>query len=83
MSQGQTLVCLQEHIDKLGPVCLKQVLHLSELQADDVKLDRQLYLHCTDDHLRFCPDIAPGSGKVYKCLMQHKMDRTMSSKVYA
>lgn len=80
LSQGQTLVCLQEHVDTLEPACLKQVLHLSELQADDVKLDRQLYLDCTDDHLRFCPDVAPGSGKVYKCLMQHKMDRTMSSK---
>ncbi|KAJ4442010.1 hypothetical protein ANN_11874 [Periplaneta americana] len=79
-SQGQTLVCLQKHVESLDLGCLKQVLRLSEIQADDVKLDRQLYLACTDDHLRFCPDVAPGSGKVYKCLMQHKMDRTMSEK---
>lgn len=80
LSQGKTLACLQQHIDALTSSCLKQVLYLSELQADDVKLDRQLYLDCTDDHLHFCPDIAPGSGKVYKCLMQYKMDRRMSSK---
>ncbi|GFG30167.1 hypothetical protein Cfor_10154 [Coptotermes formosanus] len=80
LSQGQTLACLQQHIDTLESACLKQVLYLSELQADDVKLDRQLYIDCTGDHLRFCPDVAPGSGKVYKCLMKHKMDRTMSSK---
>lgn len=76
------LACLQQHIDTLETSCQKQVFYLSELQADNVKLDRQLYLDCTDDHLRFCPEVAPGSGKVYKCLMQYKMDRTMSSKVY-
>ena len=78
-SQGRTLVCLQKKVDVLEQQCLAKVLRLSELQADDVKLDHQLYLACADDHLRFCPDVAPGSGKVYKCLMQHKMDRTMSS----
>ncbi|XP_012256488.2 Golgi apparatus protein 1 [Athalia rosae] len=78
MSQGQTLACLQRDIDKLEPKCKKQVLHVSEFQADNIKNDRQLYMACTQDHIKFCPEIRPGSGQVYKCLIQHKTDRSMS-----
>ena len=76
--QGQTLACLQQHVNKLEPACRKQILHVAETQADNIKLDRQLYLACLQDHIKFCPNIRPGSGQVYKCLMQHKMDRSMT-----
>lgn len=78
ISQGQTLACLQKEIEQLGTQCKKRVLHVSEIQADNIKLDRQLYMACTQDHIKFCPDIRPGSGQVYKCLMQHKTDRSMT-----
>nr|CAD7426932.1 unnamed protein product [Timema monikensis] len=78
LTQGQTLACLQQHIDKLDEQCQKQIYHLSEIQADNIIMDRQLYLACINDHSKFCPEIAPGSGNVYKCLMQHKLDRMMS-----
>ncbi|XP_015515645.1 Golgi apparatus protein 1 [Neodiprion lecontei] len=76
--QGQTLACLQQYLDKLGPLCKKRILHVSEVQGDNVKLDRQLYMACTQDHINFCPHIRPGSGHVYKCLMQFKTDRAMT-----
>ncbi|GLH04957.1 Golgi apparatus protein 1 [Gryllus bimaculatus] len=78
LSQGRTLACLQQHVNELSKDCQKQVFHLSELQADDIKLDRQLYLACVEDHQKFCADVPRGSGKVYKCLMQHKLDRAMT-----
>lgn len=78
ISQGQTLACLQQRIDDLEVQCKKRILHVSEIQADNIKLDRQLYMACTQDHIKFCPDIRPGSGQVYKCLMQHKTDTTMT-----
>lgn len=80
ISQGQILACLQEHVNELQLQCKRHILHVSELQAEDVTLDRQLYMACAQDHLRFCPDIRPGSGLVYKCLMQHKTDRSMTTK---
>ncbi|XP_067007577.1 Golgi apparatus protein 1 [Anabrus simplex] len=78
LSQGRTLSCLQENVEQLSRECQKQVFRLSELQADDIRLDRQLYLACVEDHQRFCSDVPRGSGKIYKCLMQHKLDRTMT-----
>ncbi|XP_012286119.1 Golgi apparatus protein 1 [Orussus abietinus] len=78
ISEGLTIACLQRHVEKLEPQCRKRILHVSEIQADNIKLDRQLYMSCTQDHIKFCPNIRPGSGQVYKCLMQHKTDRSMT-----
>lgn len=75
ISQGQILACLQEHVEQLQHECRRHILHVSEIQAENIKLDRQLYMACTHDHIKFCPNIRPGSGQVYKCLMQHKTDR--------
>lgn len=79
LSQGETLACLQSHLEKLNSECRKGVLHLSELQADNVKLDRQLFIACTDDARRFCADLRFGTGAVYKCLLRNKDDEKMSS----
>lgn len=80
LSQGETLACLQSHIDTLHKECKKGVLKLSELQADNVKLDRQLFIACTKDARRLCPDLRPGTGAVYKCLIRNKNDEQMSAK---
>ncbi|KAJ8669296.1 hypothetical protein QAD02_000555 [Eretmocerus hayati] len=76
--QGQTLACLQQQIHKLEASCRKQILKVTEVQADNIKLDRQLDLACSLDHMKFCPNLRPGSGQVYKCLMDHKLDRAMT-----
>lgn len=80
-SQKGTLNCLQRVIDHLSETCKHEVLHLSVFQGDNIRLDHKLSAACADDHKRFCPDVQPGSGKVYKCLMQYRMDRTMSQAV--
>ena len=72
------LDCLQGHADDLDSRCRKRIFRISEIQGDNIKLDRQLYLACTQDHIKFCGTIRPGTGQVYKCLMQHKTDRTMT-----
>ena len=78
IAQGQMLACLQQHIDKLEPSCQKRILYVSEAQADNIKLDRQLYIACAQDQIRFCPKLRPGSGQVFKCLIQYKLDRAMT-----
>jgi len=75
ISQGQILACLQEHVEQLQHECRRHILHVSEIQAENIRLDRQLYMACTHDRTKFCPNIRPGSGQVYKCLMKYKTDR--------
>lgn len=77
-SQQGTLNCLQGFIDNLSETCRHEVLRLSVFQGDNIRLDHKLSAACSDDQKRFCPDVQPGSGKVYKCLMHYRMDRTMS-----
>ncbi|XP_015126768.1 Golgi apparatus protein 1 [Diachasma alloeum] len=78
ISQGQMISCLQAQLDNLDLKCHKRISRISEIQSENIKLDRQLFLACMQDHIKFCPSIHPGSGQVYKCLMQHQLDRTMS-----
>lgn len=76
LSQGETLACLQGHIDTLAQECKKGIIHLSELQSDNVKLDRPLFLACVEDVARFCAESRP--GQIYKCLLLHKNEEQMS-----
>lgn len=76
LSQGETLACLQTHIDSLTEQCKKGIIHLSELQAENVKLDRPLFAACGEDVVRLCGDVRP--GQIYKCLLLHKNDALMS-----
>ncbi|XP_014673318.1 PREDICTED: Golgi apparatus protein 1-like [Priapulus caudatus] len=81
-SQGATIECLAKHIDEKGglsSMCEKQILRIAELQSEDFHLDRPLYFACRDDRERFCANTPAGEGKVYNCLMKHKMLRDMSS----
>lgn len=80
LSQGKTLACLQDKLPKLHPKCRKGVLHLSELQSDNIKYDRQMFLACITDSERLCPEARPGSGAVFKCLMRNRNDALLSAK---
>ena len=59
----------------------RQVLRVAELQAEDYHLDRPLFFACREDRERFCASVVSGNGKVYQCLLQHKMEKEMSRKV--
>ncbi|XP_078606747.1 Golgi apparatus protein 1-like isoform X10 [Branchiostoma floridae x Branchiostoma japonicum] len=80
-TQGYVINCLQKRIGKkdgLQQSCMKQVLRIGELSADDYHEDRALYFACRDDRERFCEKITAGEGKVLKCLVQHKFEHDMS-----
>lgn len=76
LSQGETLACLQTHIDTLTEECKKGIMHLSELQAENVKLDKPLFSACGEDVVRLCADVRP--AQIYKCLLLHKNDPLIS-----
>ncbi|KAJ8945307.1 hypothetical protein NQ318_003607 [Aromia moschata] len=68
-SQIKTLTCLQNNIFNIKDKCEKEILHLSRLQSDNIKLDSELYLDCGKDHMRYCSQFFAGSGRVFSCLM--------------
>ncbi|KAG5892124.1 hypothetical protein JTB14_032347 [Gonioctena quinquepunctata] len=68
-SQARTVACLQSNIVKVKYSCKKEVIHLSELQSMNIKLDSQLYVDCADDQHHYCSNLQAGSGRVFPCLM--------------
>lgn len=77
-TQGETLACLQTNIADLSETCKKEIFHVSELQGDNIKLDRQLYLFCAEDVKTFCSDVR--GYDIYKCLQKNKSSPKMSKK---
>ncbi|KAF5273634.1 hypothetical protein FQR65_LT04634 [Abscondita terminalis] len=74
-SQAMTITCLQDNIVKVKEACRKEVFHLAEIQADNIKLDHQLYVACVEDQNKYCPQFFPGNGRIFKCLMQHRHEK--------
>lgn len=77
-TQGDTLSCLQMRITELTDSCKKEIYHISELQADNIKFDRQIYMACNSDVKKFCADLR--GYDIYKCLMKNKNSPQMSKK---
>lgn len=74
--QSKTLLCLQNHHQNIiKDACKKEILRLSEIQADNIKLDHQLYSDCAQDHQRYCEQFEPGSGRVFSCLLQLRQEK--------
>ncbi|KAK2725186.1 hypothetical protein QYM36_001587 [Artemia franciscana] len=78
VQQGSTIECLSKHVRELSSECHLQTLRIAEMQADDYHLDRAVYFACRDNRENFCQQIFAGDGRVYRCLMNNKMDPTMS-----
>uniref|UniRef100_A0A146KTA9 Golgi apparatus protein 1 n=1 Tax=Lygus hesperus TaxID=30085 RepID=A0A146KTA9_LYGHE len=76
-SSDGALTCLQNQLLNLTKPCQSEVLRLSEIQGENVKLDRALFRACTDERLRFCRDMS--QGQTYECLFQHKNEVGLSS----
>ncbi|EFA03106.1 Golgi apparatus protein 1 [Tribolium castaneum] len=74
-TQFETVTCLQNSILNVHDDCKREVFKLSELQAENIKLDRQLYIACAEDHQRYCQQFPAGSGRVFTCLMDQPKDR--------
>lgn len=74
-SQSDTIVCLQNKFSNVSGSCRTEVAKLSEIQEDSIKLDRQLYVACAEDQMRYCQQFPPGSGRVFKCLMKYQDER--------
>lgn len=57
-------------------------MRIAEIQSEDFHLDRPLFFACREDRERFCENVPAGDGKVYRCLLHHKMHKDMSRDVW-
>nr|BAN20969.1 MG-160, putative [Riptortus pedestris] len=80
ISGSATLSCLQRNLLGLQKGCQNQVLRLSELQAENIKYDQQLFTSCADEQRFFCNNVGIGKGLMYLCLIQHREEPQMSEK---
>jgi hypothetical protein len=46
---------------------------MAEFQGEDFHLDRGLFLACQKDRHHLCPQVKPGEGRIYECLLANKM----------
>lgn len=74
-SQSETILCLQNKFVNVTESCRNEVFKLAEVQADNIKLDRQLYMACAEDQMRYCRQIPPGNGRAFNCLMAHRNEK--------
>ena len=44
-------------------------------------MDRAVFYACQDARERFCNNVQAGDGRIYKCLMDNKMEETMAEDV--
>ncbi len=61
---GRLLQCLQEHDSQLSTDCRYKV----ETTSRQVEEARQA---CGNDLKKFCAEVAPGGGRLLKCLKEH------------
>ncbi|XP_071453139.1 Golgi apparatus protein 1 [Hetaerina americana] len=78
--EGGTLACLQLKLVQVQDErCRSHIMQLSELQAEDVQLDRHLYKACFAEYNRFCRDNEE-SIDAYTCLIRKRWDKSVSKK---
>ena len=58
-----------------------EIKKVAELSSDDYHMDRAIFYACQDARTRFCSTVQAGDGRIYKCLMEHKMEETMTEDV--
>jgi golgi apparatus protein 1 len=80
-SQGDTLACLQTKVETLSDICKREVYRVAELQADNIKFDRQLFYSCSMDIRKLCPELQ--GHETYECLIKNKNSPLMTPKCQA
>lgn len=81
---GGILDCLQKKIDLVNDIaCKQEILLLSEIQGEDVRLDKVLQLSCSEDRRNFCSNLENANSElVYKCLQESINDPKMTNQVF-
>lgn len=71
--------CLFAARSRLSAPCATALLSSEAQKADDIRLNPRIQQACGGDVPRFCAGLAPGSGRVLSCLMDHASSPKMSA----
>ena len=69
IGSGRVQKCLKEHEKELSPECAAHHANLEKQMGT-------LAAICREDIARHCSDVAPGGGRIARCLEQHRSDLT-------
>lgn len=66
-NHGGVAKCLKDHEQYLSADCKAMIAeHKEKMQTR--------HEACTDDRAKFCKDVTPGKGAMWKCLKSHKAE---------
>ncbi len=63
--QGRMAQCLKEHENELSAACKEHIAQMKQRGRGGAEA-------CQDDVLKFCKDVQPGRGGIYRCLKEHE-----------
>ncbi len=75
---GRIHRCLRKHIASLSLDCRVSEFREEKREAQDVRLNPMLVMSCKGDIAKFCTDIAPGKGRVLRCLRSKAAEQSSS-----
>ncbi len=69
---GRVPACLRAAgAEVLSAGCRDELARAEEKEASDVRLDAGLLQKCKDERAVFCEAVAPGDGRVFRCLAEN------------
>ena len=72
---GQIAQCMKQHETELSPACEEHINAGKEKARDFVKA-------CKPDVEKFCKDVTPGKGKIYRCLKSNEAQLSPECKAH-
>ncbi|CAM6095965.1 unnamed protein product [Calypogeia fissa] len=72
--EGRVQACLRDHSQKISYNCRAQLFRQERENADDLRLNPELFEACLPAQRKFCPDVLFGKARVKDCLESHRLD---------
>jgi hypothetical protein len=69
---GRIAECIKKHTNELSPACKKGLEDADK--TSKIEKNPEFMTNCKSDVKEHCKGIAPGGGRIVKCLKQHESD---------
>jgi len=69
---GRIMACLYAHGDKIAEECVSEIQGVALKFSAAVDVIQYGYEQCSQDIEKFCADVEPGQGRMYKCIKKNE-----------